>query len=343
MSKHALLFVFLIVCAISETIYADPMRYPYWQMIKEVVNTVETQQPKPLSISENNRKTDIEYPFELLRHLRATDLLRAASEGAQEARLQAALGKSEREIEALVLNNVALALEYLPMLIRSESDVEELDLLLANRNEDKILRLFLLQNTFPGFAPRAFLSLSLPEIIPDNDKGFLDAMLQIATHPSEHPELQCVAIHICYSKLLHEYENALKADPALVQLMKVGDFNNVVSLAMSMPEALSKDTLVALKECRRQLHDFAFDIAGHIFDGSTRDEHVKEATRQVLEEMRDSIIGINKEILSTFLAGKPYRSTPFPKMPSEDVAEEGDTISTPIRLDELLEKKSAGQ
>jgi hypothetical protein len=326
---------------ISFTTEADPMRYPYWQMIKDVVNSVESQPPRPTSITENNHKTNVEYPFELLRHLRPTDLLRAASEGAQEARLQAALGKPPAEIDALVRCNVALALEYLPMLVRSDKDLEEIALIIAKREEDKVLRLYLLQNTFPGHAPPSFLSLTLPDIIRSNDEAFKKWIHHVATHPKEDPVLQSLALRISFERLMQQYEYHLQNDPAALELQTTTDTVDLIALAKNTPNLFSEDTRNLLKNCRRDFHDFAFAIAGHIAEGSVRDAEVQTITRQILESMRDTISGISVEVINTFLAGKPYVSNPFPTLPSEkDDQEELEKPGKPQELKEFFEQNS---
>ena len=323
------------------TAATDPMRYPYWQMIKDVVNSVESQPARPSSIAENNHKTNIEYPFELLRHLRPSDLLRAASEGAQEARLQAALGKPPAEIDALVRFNVALALEYLPMLVRSEKDLEEIALIIAKREEDKVFRLYLLQNTFPGYAEPNFLSLTLPDLIRSNDEAFKKWTQYVATHPTEDPLLQSLALRISFDRLMQQYEHHLKNDPAVAELAAQTDTIDLIALAKNAPAMFSEDTQNALKKCRREFHDFAFEIAGHIAEGSVRDQEIQALTRQILESMRDNIFGINAEIIATFLEGKPFTSDPFPALPGENKDQKGlEKLSEPVRLDELLKQNA---
>ena len=320
------LLIYLVICSVAVTATADPMRYPYWQMVKDVVSNVEMQPPRPLSISETGNKTDIEYPFEMLRHLRTTDLLRAAAEGAQEARLQAALGKSKEEIESLVLANVTLALEYLPMLIRSDSDIEEITKMLANREEDKILRLYLLQNSFPGFAVPSFQSMSLPEIMPDNDAAFSESLLQISTHPTEDPILQSLALRIWHAWLLQHYERVLAADPSVAKLMAASTTSDtIINCAKNAQIVFSEDTVAELKKCRNMFNDFALAISGHICEDSVRDDGVKKVTRQILEEMRDSIIGINMEIITAALEGKQAPFNPFTQLPP------GDSTSIPVK------------
>jgi len=333
------LWIIAVVFGVTTSLSADPMRYPYWQMIKDVVSNVESQPPTPITISDNNIKTNVEYPFELIRHLRATDLLNAAVEGAQEARLQAALGKPSEELDALVLNNVALALEYLPMLIRNKEDLAEIALLMEKRDQDKILRMYLLENSFPGFAPPSFLSMSLPEFIRENDEAFSRTTLEIAKHPMEDPLLQSTALDIYNLRLIEKYRRCLENDPLIAE-MKADDENiNVIAKAKENASLLSEETQKTIKIYRRQFHDFAFDIAGHIAEGSVRDERVKEKTKQILAYMRDNIIGTSEEILNAFIAGKPYNSSPFPKFPGESaLSTETTGIAPTDRIDVIMEK-----
>jgi len=329
--------IFMVVCSVAVTVSADPMRYPYWQMVKDVISNVEMQPPRPLSISESGSKTDIEYPFEMLRHLRTTDLLRAAAEGAQEARLQAALGKSKAEIESLVLANVTLALEYLPMLIRSDSDIKEITKMLANREEDRILRLYLLQNSFPGFAVPSFQSISLPEIISDNDAAFSESLLQISTNPSEDPILQSLALRIWYARLLQQYERVLAADPSVAELMATSTTSDsIINLAKNTRIVFAEDTVTELKKCRNNFHNFALAISGHIYENSVRDEDVKKVTRQILEEMRDTIIGIDTGIITTALEGKQAPFNPFSPLPAGNSTSISGKDLKSVRLDKLL-------
>ena len=115
-------------CIIVAILAADPIaptartRYPYWQMVEDVVKQIESQPARPLSINDALRTPGQEYPFESFRHLRTMDLLRAAREGVEVARQQAALGKPPAEVDQLVLKNIITALEYMPLIIKENVD-----------------------------------------------------------------------------------------------------------------------------------------------------------------------------------------------------------------------------
>lgn len=331
-------FVFLTANIVAVAAVADPMRYPYWQMIKDVNHNIEARPPRPCSVNDSNAKSNIEYPFEMFRHLRASDVFRAAREGAQEARLQAALGKSKEEIEALVFRNVAIALEYLPMLIRSEKDIEELSLLLGNREEDDALRRYLLQNTFPGYAPQSFLSLSLPELIDDNADIYSKWTWYMATHPAEEPRLQCMALEICYARLRRDYQRITETNPAVREQLESGASFSITDFRESSNIVFSRETNAVVRELRGRFHDFANAIAGHIAKDSTRAEEVKEVTKGILEDMRDNIKGLNKSVIEDCLEGKFMLKTPIMRPPAAQTPELFFDATDPKRLDDLMQE-----
>ncbi len=323
----------VIMALLCSTVSArELIRYPYWQMVSDIAASIESASPRPRTVSDAGARKEITYPFENLRHLRATDVLRAAKEGAHVARLQAALGKTEEEIEALVTQNVAIALEYLPMLIRRDEDIEEITLLMAKRDEDATLRMYLLKNSAPGFAAPSFLSISLPEIIDTHEAPYIKWVVHAATHPSEKPEVQRLALEIAYDRLLRSYTDVLQQDPAVQAYLDSED----ACLATLMREdvlELSQETHLATRQIRTRFHDFARDIAGHIAEGSVRDETVKALTREILEDMRDAIHGINTHQIDTYLAGQRFTAPAFPTRPPVPRA---DPESMSERLDELF-------
>lgn len=337
----------LIICitlGIAMNLSADPMRYPYWQMIKEVIENIESQPPTPVTIADNNYKTNIEYPFELLRHLRTTDLLNAAVEGAKEARLQAALGKPREELDTLVLNNVTLALEYLPILIRNERDLEEIALLLEKRDQDPVLRMYILENSYPGIAPPSFFSLSFAEFLRENDTAFSKAILEIAKHPMESPEMQLLALNIYNNRLLDSYEKRLEKDPIISEIIRNDRSRNAIKIATDNFARLSEESQNSIKKYCAQFHDFSFNISGHIAKGSIRDERVKAKTRQIIESIRDTVIGSNKEILNMILDGKPFNSTPFTNLqPRTSSPFDLQPIHSSERIDVLMKNATSGK
>lgn len=323
-------------------------RYPYWQMVEEVVTQIESQPPRMQSINEGLRTPGQEYPFESFRHLRTVDLLRAAREGVAVARQQEALGKPTAEVDQQVLRNITIALEYLPLVIRenidaADKEVRELDVLgfpkgdpletdeiliiLVNQDEDPVLRRFLLERSVPGFAPDSLLALTLPQYLTARDQRLRDALITVASHPGESPSLQLLAMDLYKKYILDSYKGIFNRDPKVVELREAGQ---PVDYKMAIdPDSLglSEETRKELKRLSFRLTDLALAIAGHISEGSTRDEGVKTRTKAVLEEIRDTIYNVDQNVISEYLAGKaPEPETEWPVLPTTGVESQGDPM-----------------
>lgn len=313
-------------------------RYPYWQMVEEVVKQIESQPPRMQSINDGLRTPGQEYPFESFRHLRTIDLLRAAKEGATVARQEAALGKPAAEIDQQVLRNITIALEYLPLIIRENLDTsgedaievlasgqynytpketDEIFTIMASQDEDPVLRKFLLERSVPGFAPDSLLSLTLPLFLGARDERLRNTLITVAGHPGEPPYLQTLAMDLYMKYILNSYTDVFNHDPKVVECRKAGqsiDYKMAVD-----PDALglSEETRKELKRLSFRINDLVAAIAGHIGEGSTRDETVKAHTRVLLEEIRDTIYNVDRDAIAEYLEGRaPEPKTDWPVSPT---------------------------
>lgn len=332
-------------------------RYPYWQMIEDVVKQIESQPVRPLSINDGLRTPGQEYPFESFRHLRAVDLLRAAREGVTVARKQEALGKPPAEVEQSVMKNIMIALEYLPLVMRDHAeagdisvaqmqgaaskksenrDAEEILLIIKNRDEDPLLRRFLLERTIPGFVSPSLLSLALPVFIQARDQQFREALSAIASHPGEDPLIQVLAIEVFLHYAVDQYEEAFENDSNVQRLLASGEPLTYTAAADRNPPELSSETQARLRTIAGRMGLFAESIAGHIGEGSRRDERVKARTREAIEFMRDKIAGVDKAVLEAYLAGnapEPKSMWPvFPATPEPTLDLSGQGGVIPIEL-----------
>ena len=319
-------------------------RYPYWQMVEDVVKQIESQPARPLSINDALRTPGQEYPFESFRHLRTIDLLRAAREGAEVARQQEALGISQAEVDQIVLKNIVTALEYMPLIIKenvdstpvastalhaavslpSKGDMDHILIAIKDRDNDPILRRFLLERSVPGLAPPSLLTMSLPMYFQSRDIEFRDTLCAIASHPGEDPALQVDAIDVFMKYILDQYEAVFKSDPKIKALLESGQSVSYTSATDPDALGLSSETVTGLRRFGSRMNEFAEFIAGHIGEGSIRDERVKARTKEALEFMRDNIFGVDKTALAEYLAGnapEPKNIFPMAPVPTEPTLE----------------------
>lgn len=319
-------------------------RYPYWQMVEDVVKQIESQPARPLSINDALRTPGQEYPFESFRHLRTIDLLRAAREGAEVARQQEALGKSQAEVDQLVLKNIVTALEYMPLIIKenvdstpapssalhandslpSKGDMDDVLIVIKDRNNDPVLRRFLLERSVPGLAQPSLLTISLPMYFKSRDMEFRDILCAVASHPGEDPVLQICAIDVFMKYVLDQYEAVFKSDPKIKALLESGQSVSYTSATDPDSLGLSSETVTGLRRFGSRMNEFAEFIAGHIGEGSIRDERVKARTKETLEFMRDTVFGVDKTALAEYLAGnapEPKNMFPMAPLPTEPTLE----------------------
>ena len=319
--------------------------YPYWQMVLEVAKQIENRPPRPLGINQGLFKPGPEYSFESFSHLRSNDLLRAASEGIDFARLESARGTEESKIEQMVLENITMALEYLPLLIKDQKDIWEILNVIQNQKEDRIFRRFLLEQILGSASPSTLLSLTLPELlfslerhrsrgvsaqdnpvaaaeIKDADEMFHETMLRLSSHPSEWPEIQALAIRSYYDFMEKDY---LKSFEALDEIQEARTLQTEVDIyAVKKGEfALSRESRDVLRRHSKRLETLANAIAGHISEDSVRDENVQDVTEEVLAALEGKYVGLDEEKLALYQEGiipEPYR---MPIPPSGDADMEG--------------------
>lgn len=313
-------------------------RYPYWQMVNDVVTQIESGPPRQPSINKGLHTPGEEYPFESFRHLQAADLIRAAKEGIIVARQQEGMGKPKAEVDQEVLRNVTVALEYLPMVLREDIDnpnreVQERDIhgfpkdkpsesdtlfsLISNREEDPVLRRFLMERSVPGFAQDSLLTRALPLYLASRDKKIREVLIGIASHPGEVPELQILAMKLYMHYMLDAYQSIFDADPNVQARAAEGTSLPYTAAVDDAALKLSTATQNGLKQMSSRINDLIVAIAGHISENSTRSELVKDAVKSLLTETRDTIYNVDKSAIDSYLAGEvPEPEMTWPVMPA---------------------------
>ena len=152
------------------------------------------------------------------------------------------------------------------------------------------------------------------------DIEFRNVLSTVASHPGEDPPLQVCDINVFMKYMLDQYETVFKSDPKIKAMLESG--NSITYAAAMDPDSLglSSETVTGLKRFGARMNEFAEFIAGHIGEGSIRDERVKARTKEVLEFMRDNIFGVNKDAVAEYLSGnapEPKNIFPTAPMPTE--------------------------
>lgn len=299
--------------------------YPYWQMILEVTNQIDSRPPRPLGINKGLQTPAPNYPFDSFRHLRTVDLLRAAQEGMDFARLEQARGTDAAEIEQQILKNITIALEYLPLLIKDQGDIWEILNLIQNQKQDKLLRIFLLEQVYGIAQPETLLSMTLPELlfslerrrgkgissdvnpvaaaaIPGAETMFHETMLRLSSHPSEVPEIQAMALAQYYAFLAEQYLITMNKIPEVEEAKALGLEVDIYAVKRE-DFSLSQESKNLLRSQAKVLESLAAAVSGHISEDSVRDQKVQEITDYILKDMQGKYVGIDEDKLALYRDG----------------------------------------
>ncbi len=331
------LCIFFAVCAFAQMEPTARSLHPYWQMVDEVAEQIDKRPPRPLGINKGLENPGLEYTFESFRHLRTIDLLRSAREGVEVARMESSLGKDPLEIEQQVLNNVTIALEYLPLLIKDQRDIWEILTIIQNQKEDPVFRKFLMEEVFGSAKPESLLSLTLPEllfslerrktkgvtgevsavaagVIKDADEMFHETMLRLASHPNEMPDIQASAIKLYYTFLDTQYLKIFDALTEVTEARKNGASVDILSVKNGeIP--LSRESRDALRRLTKHVEALAAGISGHVSEESVRDDTVKESAEAVFSQMQEKYVGMDEAKLALLKEGLVPETDNFPTAP----------------------------
>ncbi len=267
-----------------------PVIVNYWQLVRDVMRRIDAMPPRKNSIGRGLDTPGQEYPFEAFRHLRMSDLLRAARESVDATRRENA-ERPEAEVFRKVRENISLCLEYAPLLARESSEAINLSLVAADRNEPVELRRFLLERMQPGQAEVTLLGMYLEESFDRFSDDFYKNVRAAAAFPGETPEIQIMAIRVLYDRTWRKYENTFRADPVVAEKEKSeGKPLSPALLLAEPPLEIGRDTRGALEDQGALFADIAAAIIPHIEPDSIRDESVKEETRAILRRMLDNVL-----------------------------------------------------
>ena len=280
----------------------------YWDAVRDMMLRVQAAPPRPALSAGRPGDLRPDYPFEEFRNLRGMDLVRAAHEGALDARRKKA-GRSPEEIDRQVWENAALALEYFPIVVRDEKDVQTLARIVEDREEDLQLRRFVLDRLAPDQKTPSLLSLYLDDACVRFPAIFKDVLEEVSGHPMEDPSLQVDGMRVCHARLMKRYLAVLHADPLILEReKKTGQPVAPAAVLAKDAPAMEKATRERLAELGVVIGNFAALIAAHIEVNSASDAKVKAETRVLLQRIADEVLVPDRERILRYL--DPSRPAP---------------------------------
>jgi hypothetical protein len=280
----------------------------YWDVVRDMMSRVQKAPPRPARAAGRPGELRPDYPFEEFRNLRGADLIRAAHEGALAGRRQKA-GRPAAEIDRQVWENAALALEYFPLVVRDDKDIQSLARIIENREEDLELRRFVLASLAPDQKNPSLLSMFLNDAYARYPGEFNRVLEAASGHPMEIPVFQVEGMRVFHARLMKRYNAAFAADAKIAALEKqTGQPVASALLVGEKPPALEKATREKLGGLGRVIADFGGLIAAHIDPNSASDAAVKTETRRILERIASEVLLPDREVILRYL--DPSRPAP---------------------------------
>ena len=272
----------------------------YWQLISSLIARIEAAPTRRASIGRGLDTPSLEYPFDVLRNLRATHLIRAAREGAAEARNRCA-GRSRTECDQLARATVARALEYLPLISRDPAEGRELFQLLEHKGIDPALRCYLLDALAPDAPGRLLLGTWLDRVRNRYELEYRETLDQLVSRAREHPEVQLRALDRGFEWYFRTYLKAWNTDSRVRAAQEAGQPIEMSAMLSTHPPEVDSITLKTLREQGAVVGKYAEMVAHHIDPLSQRDDRVKEKVRQQLTFIAENVLVPDRDRIRKFL------------------------------------------
>lgn len=273
----------------------------YWTHINEILSN-ESMRRDTTTVRPGGRYLPRKvYPFEVVQHLRARDLIRAVHEGINAART-AAWGKSPEETRRQIRQNIVTALEYYPVVAQDDRDIKPLFYAMADVNEEEELRLYLLRNSLPDASRPTLFGLYLRDALAHNSEETRKYLKTVVEHAAENPRVQQAAIEAYFHYMELSYARVLKTDPAVAAFAAEhgAAFRPALLLEEGAPKP-SGDVVQLLRDYDAQWYDFALTLSGYAQPTSTRPAEVRETARACLERIYNELPLSNRDDVKALL------------------------------------------
>ncbi len=152
-----------------------------------------------------------QYSFDVVQHLNAAELRRAAIESIKDAKTKLA-NKPRKVVDRQIETNVLIALQYYPLAATRIGDFQELLAMLEDGTKHPVLRRIILERLVPGLVPPSLLGDYLVSNIPRESDRVSKIVGQIATSPIEDAAIQVLGMEVLYRMRYDEYVAVLNTD-----------------------------------------------------------------------------------------------------------------------------------
>lgn len=211
------------------------------------------------------------------------ELRRAVTQGMEEARTVYHY-RPQVESDQKALENVRVALDFYPMVARTEGDLTIFFEQIENQDLDPVYREFLIRRLVPGLAPRSLFGDYLQTGVARHLAELDSRLGRLAYLPTDIAAVQLASME-AYLRL-HQTAllELLRRDASLASYFP-GDATPAPAILQE--QAVQSAARRVLRQKERDFNNTAKIIGRHLEPGSTSPDLVREKARQLIQEMLD--------------------------------------------------------
>ena len=281
----------------------DATEFRYWTQINRIRDREATLRERQANTPQSSvRLIPKRYDHEGYAHLRPAFLLYAAREGAQHAR-KSLEGYPESEVERQVRENVAVALQYYPLVATESSHFQSLIDTMRDRQSDRILRLYLAEQLTASIGAHSLLGLYMNEELHISSEDSIRLLRRLSVDSLEDARIQQAALHGLYNFIYQSIERQMLRDEELQAYLIENEIATRPIVLLTHPEAPRHDsTRKLLADSQAYLEQLVEVYTSHLRPEANRPKETRQISLNYLQRIYDDMHYIKKEPLVAIIS-----------------------------------------
>jgi hypothetical protein len=289
----------------------------FWVHLTEILDAEES---KPLSVADPGARfpPPRTYVFDAISHIRPGELVRAATEGIRDAR-QKLHDQPEEVVTRQCRENIQRCLEYYPLLVTREDDLQPLLAVLENPRAEPVLRLYLLERVTAGVVPRSNFGDYFQEVLRRDPERVNKVFEEVVSSLQESAESLRTSMEAWYRYVYQDYEAWFQRDPNILAYTSAhgGAAPRPIQLRDTPELALSPANQAEFAERTQFFVRMATAMSAQLNPAVNRPEPIKAAAVTGIEKMLAEVPFENPEAVRALLTPA---ATPVSEVPPAEAA-----------------------
>ena len=284
----------------------------FWVHLTEILDAEEA---KPLTAADPGARfpPPRAYVFDAIAHIRPAELVRAATEGIRDAR-QKLYNQPEEIVDRQCRENIQRCLEYYPLLVTRENDLQPLLAVLEDPRAEPELRLYLLERVTPGVVPRSNFGDYFQEVLRRDPDRVNKVFEEVVSSLQENEKSLRTSMDAWYRYGYLDYAAWFQSDPNVVAYAAAhgGDAPRPIQVRDTPELTVAPANQAEFAERTRLFVRMATAMSAQLNPAVNRPEPIKAAAVTSIEKMLAEIPFENPEEVRALLSptSAPVSTTP---------------------------------